>query len=503
MATTLMSRDVRQALTLLKADPAGEHTIEGLAASCQVAPRTLQEHFRQCLGESPKQVLRGIRLDLVRRELLAGRGDTEITGLAIRHGFNHLGRFSGWYRDRYGESPSATLRRQQNAIGRARPPALVLPLAFDRPVVAVLPFRFAGADPRQASDLAGEVALALTRSRSVSVGPARDARYHLRGDVKTNDTGQMRATVTLLDAASERRLWADTWEGQREDTLAFEARVAQRLAAKLPTVVGGVEIERASRKEPEKSTAWELTMRAQSLATVQTPSCLAEAIDLASKAVELAPFDPLPSALLALCHANLATFRMHIEQGRGAARPWADRASQSPVRDPTAEAFLAATHTLLFDLDAAEIHINEALALDGGCALAWHVGGKIKVYRGRPKEAIEYFQISAGLDPTGSLRCHNSHGMGFANFDAGRYIEAACWWKRSMVESPAQWWPNRFLAPTYALLGRKDEARASLRSLRDAFPPWFFIHPTKALPTTDAFNDQVANGWDSIGVRSV
>jgi AraC-like DNA-binding protein len=84
MATRLMPRDVQQALTLLNADPAGEHTVGKLALACGVAARTLQQHFRQFLGQSPIEALRGIRLDLVRRKLLMGRDDTEITELATR-----------------------------------------------------------------------------------------------------------------------------------------------------------------------------------------------------------------------------------------------------------------------------------------------------------------------------------------------------------------------------------------------------------------------------------
>ena len=105
MATTLLPRDVRQALALLHANSAGEHTIAALAAACRVAPRTLQKHFQQFVGRSPLEVLRDIRLDLVRAELLRGRADTSITELATRSGFAHFGRFAGCYRDRFGECP--------------------------------------------------------------------------------------------------------------------------------------------------------------------------------------------------------------------------------------------------------------------------------------------------------------------------------------------------------------------------------------------------------------
>lgn len=497
MATPLVPRDVRQALRLLKSNPASEHTINELAASCQIAPRTLQEHFRQSLGASPKQVLRDIRLDLVRRELLVGRDDTEITELATRHGFNHLGRFSGWYRDRYGESPSATRRHRKNAISRSRASTSTLAFTFDRPIASVLPFRFEGAPVHQGADLAGEVAMALSRTRSVTIGPPRDARYHVRGKVRTNEAGRLRITVTLLDAASGRCLWADNWTGERDETFAFEEQAAHRLATKLRAVIGGVEIERAWRKEPEQLKSWDLTMRALSRAVVVATPFLAEGLDLASKAIEMAPLDPLPLAVAAWCHTLLGARR-----GALGGRACAERAAQSPIRDPNAEALLAGAYTMMHDLDAADVHIDRALALDGGCAWAWLRRSIVGTFRGRTADAIECLQIAAGLDLPDFLRANLSTAYAGAYFEAGRYAESARWSKRALVENPAAAWVNQVLAPTYALLGRKDEARAAFRTLRGAIPGWAFNRPIWPMPNTDAFMDQVSKGFESIGVRS-
>src|SRR5258708_6422437 len=208
MAIAVVRRDVQQAFALLKENPAREHSVKELAKACRVAPRTLQKHFRQFVGQSPLGALRDIRLDLAHRELLLGHAGAEVTELATRVGFGHLGRFAGWYKERYGEAPSETLRRAHDRVDRAVPPSLALPFATGRPVIAVLPFRFTGPPARHAADLTAEFAFALARLRWLTVGTPHDARYHLHGSVHAGEAGQVRIKVALLGAQGGRWLLA-------------------------------------------------------------------------------------------------------------------------------------------------------------------------------------------------------------------------------------------------------------------------------------------------------
>jgi AraC family ethanolamine operon transcriptional activator len=52
-----------------------------------------------------------LRLNAARRELTSGAPGSTVTGAAMRSGHLHLGRFAIEYREQFGESPSATLRR--------------------------------------------------------------------------------------------------------------------------------------------------------------------------------------------------------------------------------------------------------------------------------------------------------------------------------------------------------------------------------------------------------
>jgi AraC-like DNA-binding protein len=90
-------------------------TVSEVAVALGVSVRSLQTGFRHWRSTTPNAFLRQVRLQRVRDELLRPGAETNVTTVALRYGFSHLGRFSAQYNLEFGESPSVTLRR-----GRAR-----------------------------------------------------------------------------------------------------------------------------------------------------------------------------------------------------------------------------------------------------------------------------------------------------------------------------------------------------------------------------------------------
>lgn len=90
---------------------ADEHVdLPALCAAAGVSRRTLYDGFQKYRGISPMLYFKNIRLERVRQDLLRAADGISVTDAAMRWGFGQLGRFSGEYKKRFGESPSDTLR---------------------------------------------------------------------------------------------------------------------------------------------------------------------------------------------------------------------------------------------------------------------------------------------------------------------------------------------------------------------------------------------------------
>jgi AraC-like DNA-binding protein len=103
-------RIVKRVLDQMYEDPSRPWTAGEMAAVAGVGIRRLQEGFREFVGTSPRQCLVDIRLGRVREDLQRDNHGYTVADLAMNWGFTHTGRFAAAYRQKYGESPSETLR---------------------------------------------------------------------------------------------------------------------------------------------------------------------------------------------------------------------------------------------------------------------------------------------------------------------------------------------------------------------------------------------------------
>ena len=110
----VLPRDVKRAIDYIEGNLDAAIGLPEIVAACGVPGRTLVKHFRDFRGTSPMRYLRTARFEKVREALTRAQSEESVAEIAERWGFTHLGRFSVDYRRRFGEAPSATLRRARN-----------------------------------------------------------------------------------------------------------------------------------------------------------------------------------------------------------------------------------------------------------------------------------------------------------------------------------------------------------------------------------------------------
>jgi AraC-like DNA-binding protein len=105
---------VRRCQELIVASGDTPLSILDLCEQLRVSRRTLQNSFQAVTGLRPVEYLRNLRLNAVRRRLIATAASEKNVGeVAVAMGFFHLSHFAAHYRELFGESPSETRRAER------------------------------------------------------------------------------------------------------------------------------------------------------------------------------------------------------------------------------------------------------------------------------------------------------------------------------------------------------------------------------------------------------
>src|SRR5262249_29009 len=114
------------------------------------------------------------------------------------------------------------------------------------------------------------------------------AQYVVEGSVRKAGA-RVRVTVQLIDAESDRHLWAERYDRQLEDIFAIQDEITAAIVATLPARVEAAGHERAKRKPAESMAAYEWVLGGKVLDHRSTGEDNAEAQRLIARALELDP----------------------------------------------------------------------------------------------------------------------------------------------------------------------------------------------------------------------
>jgi serine/threonine protein kinase/Tfp pilus assembly protein PilF len=310
--------------------------------------------------------------------------------------------------------------------------------------IAVLPLANVSSDPDQeyfADGMTDAIISDLARIKAIKVisrtsamaykgtkKPLREIAAALGADgivegSVMRSADRVRITVELIDASSDRHLWAESYERDQKDVFALQAEVARAIALQVRAVVTPQEQAHLSPKRAIDPEVYELYLKGRHIMTRGGLDDVRKAIDYFQTGLAKDPGN-------ALIYTGLAD--AYIEQ--------MSDVHESPVA-ATAKARAAVTKALELDESLAEAHaslamiqfaydwdwagaereLKRAMELNPGYSLAYVRYGTLLTAVGRYPEAVPYFRKARRLDP---LRSWTYHGEGYADFMAHRYDDA-------------------------------------------------------------------------------
>jgi len=350
--------------------------------------------------------------------------------------------------------------------------------------IAVLPLANLSSDPGQeylAEGMTDELITMLTELRSLQVTSRtsimryRDSRQPLpqiaqelgvqavvEGAV-TRSGDRIRVTAELIEAATDRHLWAASYERPFSDVLAIQAEIAREIARQIQVQLSPPEEARLRARQPLDPEAQQEYLLGLYYWNRRNPADLQEALRHFQKAVAVDPgyaeaFAGLADCYLVLPIYNSVASREPMRRAKAAA--------QEALRvDPSlAEAHASLAYVLEYEWDfaGAEREFRRAIALKPSYATAHQWYAEFLRFMNRPDEALAQSRTAMRLDP---LSPGISAEAGLAYYYRGEYAEATRRLRQAIELDPN-------FAPSYGNLGwvleQTGDYDAALRAFQQA-----------------------------------
>jgi serine/threonine-protein kinase len=344
---------------------------------------------------------------------------------------------------------------------------------------------------------------------------------------------RVRITAQLIEAATDRHLWAGRYERDFSDVLGIQSEVAQAVASEIQVQITQQERARLAATRRIDPEAHEAYLKGRFLWNKRSREALEQALVLFNRAIERDPTYAPAFSGLADCHNILADANYHSPD---VAFPRARAAALRALAldDGLAEAHSSLAYVMVsneWDWEGGEREYRRAIELERGYATAhqWYAG--LLAIRKRFDEGIAHSREAVRLDPLSFILysavgevCYYARRFdeaidmqrraielapefGPARMDLGRTLEAASRYDEALASYQkglelTSTFPNASvaLACLHAAAGRPDEAHGILDAMRlkaaiDFVPPYAFASVHARLGEVDAAIEALETGY--------
>ena len=286
--------------------------------------------------------------------------------------------------------------------------------------LAVLPFKNYSSDPNQeyfadgmtdllTTELSGIGALTVKSHQSAlkfkgstksmpEIGQELHADDIVEGSV-LRDGSQVTVNVQLIEAQTDRHLWAKKFESDVSNIFKMRNEVVAAIAREIQVTVSPEQSSRLSSARTVNPAALQEYLLGRQSWNRQTEKGFAEALEHFNRAKDIDPGFALAWAGVADFYWATADADIAATEARAKAKAAAQRALE--LDDSLAEAHtaLAATYVNEFQWLESERQFQRAIQLKPNYALAHWQYGWLLVFVGRAEEALKEMQRAVELDP--------------------------------------------------------------------------------------------------------
>ncbi len=272
---------------------------------------------------------------------------------------------------------------------------------------------------------------------------------------------RVRIAVELINAATDRSMWAESYERDIRDVLRLQSEVAQDVARKIRTRLTAADEEHLSTVPPVTTEAHEDYLRGRYYLNRRTPEALRTGLQYFESSIGkdsgFAPaYAGMADAYILLAGYSVQDPATSYEKAREAA----SRAIEIDARLAEAHASLAIVRWHYeWDFDGAEREFERAVSLNPNCAIAHHWYALYLTFSERFDEAIEEIRLAQSVDPVSLIA---NAAVGLVYYYARFYDEALGQSLRTIEMN------DRFF-PAYTVLGRSYTKKGMYEEAIGAF----------------------------------
>jgi adenylate cyclase len=362
----------------------------------------------------------------------------------------------------------------------------------DKPSIAVLPFQNMSDDPEQeyfADGMSEDIITALSRvpdlvvisrnSTFVYKGRAVDVReigrelgvaHVLEGSVRKSGN-HLRITAQLVDTQSGDHTWAEHYDRKLDDIFTIQDEITHNIVVELQVRLVMGESSRRAATSTKSLKAWELTIRARSLAVVPgLRNNIVAAKQLIDTALELDNAYSTAWTELGMMYWEESVWGWSSEPEKSMQMAFdaAQKALSIDALDPSPYVLLGLIYMSRGDTKQAIAMSEKAVDLAPSDSRALGNLANVLIDSGRLKEGIQNMQRAVRLCPFPPA--WYLHVLGAGLHLNGDNLAAITALEQAVIRIPDSIVPRLWLATVFVEIGKIDEARAVSKAVLDMEP---------------------------------